>query len=71
MAERCAECGAPLTNGACGNCAPSGLPVDKGERRLAADAAKHEKEQWDLGLVDRKIHARPRTPGTPGSTKGR
>ncbi len=58
--ERCTECGSPLTEGVCGNCAPTGRPTDKGERRLEADAATHEKEQWDLRLVNRKIHQRPR-----------
>lgn len=52
------ECGAVLTEGVCGNCAPTGRPVDKGERRLIADAADHEKELWDLGLVNRKVRVR-------------
>lgn len=58
--ERCTECGAPLTAGVCGNCAPTGRPVDKGARRLEAGAAEHEKEQWDLRRVDRKVHPRAR-----------
>ncbi|HEU5287356.1 MAG TPA: hypothetical protein VFV20_03055 [Candidatus Limnocylindria bacterium] len=58
--ERCTECGAPLTAGVCGNCAPTGRPVDKGERRLEAGAAAHEKEQWDLQRVNRKVHQRAR-----------
>ena len=63
--ERCTECGAPLTDGVCGNCAPTGRPVDKGERRLAADAATHEKEQWDLRAVNRKVHPRPHGRSAP------
>lgn len=59
--ERCTECGSPLTDGVCGTCAPTGAPLDKGERRLEADEAEHEKERWDLGLVDRKIHPRKKT----------
>lgn len=56
--ERCTECGAVLTDGVCGNCSPTGRPVDKGERRLLADAADHEKELWDLGKVNRKTRVR-------------
>jgi hypothetical protein len=56
--ERCMECGAVLTDGVCGACAPTGRPVDKGERRLIADAAAHEKELWDLGRVNRKVRVR-------------
>jgi hypothetical protein len=56
--ERCTECGAVLTDGVCGNCAPTGRPVDKGERRLIAGAADHEKELWDLGRVKRKVRVR-------------
>lgn len=59
--ERCTECGAPLTDGVCGNCAPTGMPIDKGERRIEAGDALHEKELWDQGLVDRKVHPRKRT----------
>lgn len=58
-AERCTECGAQLTSGTCGTCRPTGRPTDKGLRRLEADAAEHEKEQWDRHLVDRKTHPRP------------
>ncbi len=57
--ERCGECGSPLTEGVCGNCAPTGAPLDKLERRLEADEAEHEKERWDLGLVQRKVRMRP------------
>ena len=56
--ERCMECGAVLADGVCGTCAPTGRPVDKGERRLGADAAAHEKELWDLGRVNRKVRVR-------------
>lgn len=62
--ERCTECGAPLTEGVCGSCAPTGQPVDKGERRLEAGAAEHEKEQWDLGVVNRKVHPRKKPTST-------
>jgi hypothetical protein len=58
--ERCTECGAPLFGGACGTCAPTGRPVDKGERRLDASAAEHEKKLWDQRLVNRKVHPRPK-----------
>lgn len=61
--ERCTECGAPLSESVCGNCAPTGRPVDKGERRLLADAAAHEKELWDLHQVDRKVRVRPSRAG--------
>ncbi|HAF08983.1 MAG TPA: hypothetical protein DCK98_02735 [Chloroflexi bacterium] len=56
--ERCTECGAPLTDGVCGSCAPSGRPLDKGARRRVAAAAAHEKELWDEHAVTRKLHAR-------------
>jgi len=56
--ERCTECGATLSEGVCGCCAPNGRPVDKGERRFLADAAAHEKELWDLHQVNRKVRAR-------------
>lgn len=56
--ERCTECGAPLTEGVCGSCAPTGAPIDKGERRVEAGAAEHEKEQWALGVVNRKVRSR-------------
>jgi hypothetical protein len=56
--ERCTECGAVLADGVCGSCAPTGRPVDKGERRLLADAAAHEKQLWDLGRVNRKVRVR-------------
>jgi hypothetical protein len=63
--DRCIECAAPLTEGICGNCSPTGRPLDKGERRRRAAAAEHEKEQWDRHLVARKSHARRgRSPGT-------
>lgn len=58
-AARCMECGAPLTDGVCGNCAPTGRPLDKAERRRLAAAAEHEKELWDEHLVARKERARP------------
>jgi hypothetical protein len=57
--ERCTECGATLSEGTCGTCAPTGRPVDKGERRLLADAAAHEKELWDLHQVNRKVRVKP------------
>jgi hypothetical protein len=56
--ERCTECGAVLTDGVCGSCAPTGRPVDKGERRLIAGAADHEEELWDLGRVMGKVRVR-------------
>jgi len=65
--ERCTECGAPLTDGSCGNCAPTGRPEDKGERRLVADAAEHEKEQWDRHLVKRKTHPSPTSACSEGA----
>lgn len=67
--ERCTECGAPLSDGVCGNCAPTGAPVDKGERRIEADAAEHEKEQWALGVVKRKVHPRKKTTSAPRSSR--
>lgn len=63
--ERCTECGAPLSGGVCGGCAPTGRPVDHGARRIEADAAQHEKGQWDLGRVDRKVHPRKRSATKP------
>jgi hypothetical protein len=57
--ERCTECGATCSEGVCGTCAPTGRPVDKGERRLLADAAAHEKELWDLRRVNRKVRVKP------------
>lgn len=56
--ERCPECGAPVVAGVCGSCAPTGAPLDKGERRLVKEEAAHEKERWDRHLVTRKTHAR-------------
>ena len=58
-ADRCTECGAILTDGACGNCAPTGRVLDKGERRRAAAEAEHEKARWDANLVNRKTRKRP------------
>lgn len=58
--ERCTECGAPLADGVCGNCAPTGRPLDKTERRRLAGVAEHEKELWDDHAVTRKVHERPR-----------
>jgi hypothetical protein len=62
--SRCMECGAPLTEGGCGNCAPTGRPVDKAERRRLAAVAAHEKELWDDHVVARKRRARPEGGGT-------
>ena len=59
--ERCPECGAPLVEGVCGSCAPTGEPIDKGQRRLDADEAAHEKERWDRHAVTRKVHPRAKT----------
>lgn len=57
--ERCTECGAPLTNGVCGNCAPGGRPLDKAARRRLVAAAAHEKDLWDEHALARKLRARP------------
>lgn len=56
--ERCSECGAPTSEGTCGNCAPTGRPVDKGERRRSEAEAAREKARWDAHLVKRKVHER-------------
>ena len=62
MTERCPECGAPLTDGSCGACAPSGEPLDKGARRERAGIVQHEKELWDQRALRRKIRERPSEP---------
>ena len=56
--ERCTECGTELTDGMCGSCAPTGRPLDKGERRRAELESAREKSRWDAHLVNRKIHER-------------
>ena len=60
---RCVECGAPLADGFCGTCSPSGEPQDKLARRERAALVEREKELWDQRVLERKIHDRPKDHG--------
>jgi hypothetical protein len=61
LADLCTECGAPLTESTCGNCAPTGAPIDKGERRHREADAAHEKDLWDQHALARKRRDRAAT----------